>query len=162
MSVKVVVPLFLIVSSISWLAVANLNTANYFYLVNELEDVGDQLYQKNLKVKGRVVPGTIKDKQKPVAFTIAEEGAELNVLYVGTEPLPDLFQDRAEAVVEGRMREDGVFEAVHLQAKCASKYEAGAPEVADTNYGRDEYNQKSGYADQQQGDATQVAQTKPE
>ena len=75
-----------------------------------------------------MVIGSI-EKGKPTAFTIAENEKELKVLYVGEEPLPDMFKDRAEAVVEGTMRGDGVFEAVHLQAKCASKYEAMPPEV---------------------------------
>jgi cytochrome c-type biogenesis protein CcmE len=46
--------------------------------------------------------------------------------------LPDTFNDRAEmvvdAVLEGRFRNDGVFEATTVLTKCGSRYEA-APEA---------------------------------
>ncbi len=129
MPLKVWLPLVLILTAISWLAFSNLNKANYFYKVDELPASGDPVYRGSLKIKGRIVVGSIKDEQRPVIFTIAENEKELVVHYVGEEPLPDLFKDRAETVVEGTMREDGVFEARHLQAKCASKYEAEAPDA---------------------------------
>jgi len=126
--IKLAIPLVLIVAGISWLAFSNLSEANYFYNVDELPQQGDRVLDHSMKVKGRVVVGSI-EQGRPTAFTIAENGVELKVLYVGEEPLPDMFKDRAEAVVEGTMRADGVFEAVHLQAKCASKYEAMPPEM---------------------------------
>jgi cytochrome c-type biogenesis protein CcmE len=129
MPAKVLVPLLLIVGSVCWVAFTSLESANYFYTVDELQALGPEVKDRNLRIKGNVVPGSIRAKQKPVLFTIEENEATLEVAYVSEEPLPDLFQDRAEAVVEGRLRDDGVFEAVHLQAKCASKYEAdGLPQ----------------------------------
>jgi len=128
---KVWVPLLLIIAGVSWLALSNLGNVNYFYAVDELATLGDEIYERSLRVKGRVVPGSIQADDKPVAFKIEENGQELDVLYVGEEPLPDLFRDRADAVVMGTMRTDGVFEAEQLQAKCASKYEAGPPSPED-------------------------------
>ncbi|HEY6972594.1 MAG TPA: cytochrome c maturation protein CcmE, partial [Candidatus Angelobacter sp.] len=52
------------------------------------------------------------------------EGKSLPVSYIGTDPLPDTFKDKAQALVEGRPGPDGRFVAEHVQAKCASKYEA--------------------------------------
>lgn len=124
---KVLIPILLTVIGVGWLLSSNLSRGNYFVPVNEMAEFGDRIYTMNLRVKGRIVPGSIKNDVKPVAFTIAEENTELKVLYVGEEPLPDLFKDRAEAVVEGHLRKDGIFEAKHLQAKCASKYEGEAP-----------------------------------
>ena len=48
----------------------------------------------------------------------------MNVVYTGTEPLPDTFKDESQALADGRMGPDGVFQANKIQAKCASKYEA--------------------------------------
>jgi len=42
---------------------------------------------------------------------------------VGSDPLPDTFVDKSQALVEGRPT-DGRFVAEVVQAKCASKYEA--------------------------------------
>jgi len=131
MSYKIIVPLIFIVVGISWLAFSNLSNANYFYPVNELPEMGDKLYEHGLRVKGRIVAGSIRKDPKPIRFTIKEEEAELEVRYVGEEPLPDLFKDRAEAVVDGKMAADGVFEAEHLQAKCSSKYESLPPEASE-------------------------------
>jgi cytochrome c-type biogenesis protein CcmE len=131
MPIKIWVPLILVLSGISWLAFSNLSKANYFYPVDELPQWGNGVYDHTLRVKGRVVIGSIKADTKPVSFSIHEGEAQIAVRYIGDEPLPDMFKDRAEAVVDGRMVADGVFEATHLQAKCASKYEAAAPDVAE-------------------------------
>ena len=48
----------------------------------------------------------------------------MNVVYTGTDPLPDTFKDNAQALADGRLGPDGVFEANKIQAKCASKYES--------------------------------------
>ena len=44
--------------------------------------------------------------------------------YVGSDPLPDTFIDKSQALVEGSLQRDGSFVAQQVQAKCASKYEA--------------------------------------
>ncbi|NWG14640.1 MAG: cytochrome c maturation protein CcmE, partial [Acidobacteria bacterium] len=38
--------------------------------------------------------------------------------------VPDTFKGGAKAVVEGTVSDDGVLLARHIEAKCASKYEA--------------------------------------
>ena len=133
MPIKVWLPLLIILGAISWLAFSNLNKANYFYTVDQLPELSDQVYRHDVKVKGRIVVGSIKDEH-PVVFTIHENDKELVVRYVGEEPLPDLFKDRAETVVHGRMGADGIFNAIQLQAKCASKYEAEGPGDNSSDY----------------------------
>ena len=48
--------------------------------------------------------------------------------------LPDTFSDSesmvVDAVVEGRFRPDGVFEATSVLTKCGSRYEASPEELA--------------------------------
>ena len=48
----------------------------------------------------------------------------MNVVYTGTDPLPDTFRDGAQALADGRLQPDGTFHASKIQAKCASKYES--------------------------------------
>ena len=55
-------------------------------------------------------------------FTLVENDQMLPVIYKGTEAPPDTFKDGSQAMVEGRIADDGVFRAQQLQAKCASKY----------------------------------------
>ncbi len=102
----------------------------YYRTVGELEAMGPQAQGVRLRVAGDVVPGTIKpENEGRVAFRIEHEGSQLDVLYTGREPLPDTLVDRAQAVAEGRLLPDGSFEASHVQAKCASKYEAAYAET---------------------------------
>jgi cytochrome c-type biogenesis protein CcmE len=75
-------------------------------------------------VGGTVEPGTIKRLSGRVDFVLAGEGKLLPVSYVGSEPLPDTFVDKSQALVEGSLAMNGSFVAEHVQAKCASKYEA--------------------------------------
>ena len=57
-------------------------------------------------------------------FVIVDQGKTFKVRYVGKDVLPDTFKDGSKAVVEGSISRDGVFLARHIEAKCASKYEA--------------------------------------
>ena len=73
---------------------------------------------------GDVVDGSITRENQIVRFVISENQHTLSVHYVGKDILPDTFQDGSQAVVEGDYDPDGIFRATHIQAKCASKYEA--------------------------------------
>jgi cytochrome c-type biogenesis protein CcmE len=73
---------------------------------------------------GTVAQGSIRHMSGRVDFVLEEQGKTLPVSYVGSDPLPDTFVDKSQALVEGRPAADGKFVAEHVQAKCASKYEA--------------------------------------
>ena len=119
-----------VIATIAWLAIdgATGNTA-YYKNVSEVSKMGNQALGKRFKVGGDVVKGSIKRTGTEVSFQIVElnnanPGQMLNVTYTGTDPLPDTFRDGAQALADGRMNADGTFTANHVQAKCASKYEA--------------------------------------
>jgi cytochrome c-type biogenesis protein CcmE len=50
------------------------------------------------------------------------------IKYVG--PLPDLLRNEAQAIVTGKLGEDGIFHADELLLKCPTKYEEAIPEQA--------------------------------
>ena len=77
-----------------------------------------------MRVGGTVEPGSIRRASGRVDFVLQGEGKSLPVSYVGSDPLPDTFVDKAQALVEGSLAGDGSFVAEQVQAKCASKYEA--------------------------------------
>jgi cytochrome c-type biogenesis protein CcmE len=79
------------------------------------------------RVNGKVLEGSIRrlPTGQDVLFTMhdpANEGQTLRVEYRGI--IPDTFVDKADVVVEGKVRADGVFVASTLLAKCPSKYES--------------------------------------
>lgn len=125
----------IIVGTLAWLGASGINeTATYYVTVEELNAMDDAL-EKRLRVGGDVEPNSIVRKADQVQFTITQENLKLPVVYVGRDPLPDTFRDRAQALCDGRLRSDGVFEAQKIQAKCASKYEAKPGEEAQPVYG---------------------------
>jgi cytochrome c-type biogenesis protein CcmE len=71
-----------------------------------------------------VKPGTIVKNGAQVAFVLHQGATTLNVVYSGSDPLPDTFKDNAQALADGHLGSDGVFQATKIQAKCASKYES--------------------------------------
>ena len=100
---------------------------SYYVTIKELHGMGDGAYTKRLRVAGNVQPGSIRRSGMNVNFVLVENEQTLNVVYNGTEPLPDTFKDDAQALAEGSYGRDGVFSAKQIQAKCASKY---APQQA--------------------------------
>jgi len=52
------------------------------------------------------------------------ERQDASISYIGTDPLPDTFIDKSQALVEGPPRSGWTIVAEVVQAKCASKYEA--------------------------------------
>jgi cytochrome c-type biogenesis protein CcmE len=130
---KFIMGFFLIVVPLAWLAVAGFEEGKAYYLtVNELDEFGTEAVGMRLKVAGYVVPGSIARRDGGVHFQLQEEGALVDMVYVGRDPVPDTFTDEAQAVAEGTLGEDGVFRASHIQAKCASKYEAAYGESSPT------------------------------
>ncbi len=115
----------IIVGTLVWLAVGGVNdTKTYYKTVAELGDMDAHAKTKRLRVAGDVQPGSIYRRGKAVEFVLTQDTKSLKVVYEGTDPLPDTFRDRAQAVADGKLGPDGMFHASRIQAKCASKYEA--------------------------------------
>ena len=115
--------------AIAYFAFAGYNESKAYYkTIEEVNAMGPAAQNKRLRVAGLVKEGTVVRDGKDLSFVLAQDVETMHhsmrVKYVGSQPVPDTFKDRAEAVVEGKYLADGTFEADHLQAKCASKYEA--------------------------------------
>jgi cytochrome c-type biogenesis protein CcmE len=92
--------------------------------VDEYASMKDTYDGKTLKLAGEVVAGSI-DRTKPqMEFAISNQDKTIRVQYIGKEIVPDTFKDGTRALVEGQVAPNGVFHASHIEAKCASKYEA--------------------------------------
>lgn len=115
----------LIVGSLVWLAVGGISdTRTYYKTIPELQQMGKTAEGKRLRVGGDIQPGSIVKGAAQTAFVLHQGAKTLKVVYTGTDPLPDTFRDNAQALADGRLGSNGVFEANKIQAKCASKYEA--------------------------------------
>lgn len=114
-----------IVGSLVWLAVGGVkDTKTYYKTIPELQQMGKTAEGQRLRVGGDIQPGSIVKSGTQVSFVLHQGTQKLNVIYSGADPLPDTFRDNAQALADGRLGPDGVFQASKIQAKCASKYES--------------------------------------
>jgi cytochrome c-type biogenesis protein CcmE len=107
---------------VAWLGYGESKT--YYHTIAEYQSLQGSARNHRMRLAGTVAPGTIKHLAGHIDFVLQEQGKTLAVSYIGAEPLPDTFIDKSQALVEGRAGSDGQFVAEHVQAKCASKYEA--------------------------------------
>ncbi|HMD38662.1 MAG TPA: cytochrome c maturation protein CcmE [Candidatus Acidoferrum sp.] len=107
---------------LAWLGYGESKT--YYHTIAELQTLKGSELSHRIRVGGNVAPGSIRHLAGRVDFVLEGEGKSLPVSYMGSDPLPDTFVDKSQALVEGRATADGRFVAEVVQAKCASKYEA--------------------------------------
>jgi len=145
---------FLIIAAIVYLIISSTQAnAQYFLTVGEVFAKGSDVRDRDLRLSGAVIGDTIEydtetltltfevahipgdndeiDAQGGLAAVLKKavndpQGKRLNVVYVG--PKPDLLQNEAQAIMTGRLGEDGTFQADELLLKCPTKYEDAVPE----------------------------------
>ncbi len=104
------------------------DAAVYSRGVDQLMREKDKLRDRNVRVEGTLVKGTLLRRDEPCEyrFTIEKQGATLPVRYAQCI-VPDTFRDvpgmDVTVTAEGKLNEAGYFEASHIMAKCPSKYE---------------------------------------
>lgn len=156
---KFVIGGFLILGAVVFLIWSS-TAANseYFLTIDELHAKGPEVADRNLRVSGAVIGDTIRYDAQTLTLTfevahvpgdqamIKDEGglaealhqavidptrSRMKIVYVG--PMPDLLRHEAQAIVTGKLGEDGVFHADELLLKCPTKYEEAVPEQAASN-----------------------------
>lgn len=144
---------FLILAAVVYLIASSTQaSAEYFMTINELNEEQQVVIGKSLRVSGAVVGDSIQYDASTLtlSFTVAHvpgdnseieaqgglaevlhqavvdpSRARITVVYQG--PKPDLLRDEAQAIMTGRLGEDGVFYADELLLKCPTKYEEAVP-----------------------------------
>lgn len=125
---KVVIGSAVILLALVYLVYSSMQGTTMYYLtVGELLDREEATNTQQVRVAGKVQIGSIvrDDKNMTVRFVALDDkdpARTLNVVYKGV--IPDTFKDDVEAIVEGKLTPEGVFQANVLLAKCPSKYEA--------------------------------------
>lgn len=147
----------MIVAAVIYLIVSSTqSSAQYFMTIEELVNQGDSVMDRDLRVSGAVIGDSIEyDTQSlTLKFTVAhvpgdnadleDEGGlakalhqavsdptrpRIEVIHNGVKP--DLLQNEAQAIMTGRLGEDGIFYADELLLKCPTKYEEAVPGQAE-------------------------------
>jgi cytochrome c-type biogenesis protein CcmE len=154
---KFIVGGLLIVAAVVYLIVTSTQaSAQYFLTVDELVARTADVGGREVRVSGAVLGDSIQYDPRTLTlrFTVAHvpgdnkeietQGGLAAVLHaavidssrsrlpvVYTGPKPDLLRHEAQAIMTGKISEDGVFYADELLLKCPTKYEEVVPEQAE-------------------------------
>ncbi len=122
---KLILGLVVIASAIGVVAYTGLRSAVVYYLTpTELLSRPD-LRSAQLRIAGRVLPGSVQRVDGRVTgFRIADGGTALAVDYDG--PLPDLFAEGREVLVEGQLS-GAVLQATRVMTTHPAEYTEGRP-----------------------------------
>lgn len=146
----------LILAAVVYLIVSSTQaSAEYFMTVDEVRVNEKNAIGKTLRLSGAVVGDTIQYNAQTLTLTfevahvtgdnkeIEAQGGlaevlhqavndptrnRLKVIYNGVKP--DLLKNEAQAIMTGRLDEDGVFHADELLLKCPTRYEEAVPDQA--------------------------------
>ncbi len=125
----------LVVTYLIWTGISE--TMMYYLTPIELMarvEADPTFHQLGVRVSGRVVRGSWSRAEDELLhrFSVVDlEDESVRFPVEFRDMLPDTFNDteNVDVVVEGRYREDGVFEATIVVAKCGSRYEATPEEL---------------------------------
>ena len=123
---KLLAALVTILLGAAYLVTTSMQTSAVYYLtVTELRERAPTIQAQSVRVAGKVAPGSVEkiDGGLALRFIVQDDGGSFPVSYRGA-PVPDIFGEDVEVVVEGKLQPDGTFMANTLLAKCASKFEA--------------------------------------
>jgi cytochrome c-type biogenesis protein CcmE len=151
---KFIIGGLLIVAAVVYLIVSSTQaSAQYFLTVDETVAKGSKITGRDVRISGAVVGDSVQyDPQTlNLTFTIASipgdnkvieaQGGLAAVLHAAVVdpsrqrmvviyngPKPDLLRDEAQAIITGKLGEDGTFYASELLLKCPTKYEEALPQ----------------------------------
>ncbi len=112
--------------TISVLSIAYFSSKETSFILldaSELANSPEKYSDENLRVRGLVKIGSVEREGREAKFKIELNDKVVSVFYTGKNLLPDAFKEGVRVRVDGKLKE-GTLVADHVEAKCASKYEA--------------------------------------
>ncbi|MEE8487210.1 MAG: cytochrome c maturation protein CcmE [Gemmatimonadota bacterium] len=114
-----------VVASVGMLVMGGLtDSVVYFLTPSELVARGTDAVGQPLRLGGQVKPGSVAwdAEALDLIFTVQDSLGEISVRYIGAQP--SMFREGIGVVIEGSMKEDGIFEATNLMVKHSNEYKA--------------------------------------
>jgi cytochrome c-type biogenesis protein CcmE len=138
--IKFTLGVCLIIAAVGYLiAVALQNTSEYYLTVDELKQREATLAGRDVRVAGRVVPGSAAWEPRTLTlafsiFPIPAPNAKAVARVSGADPVvfpvicmgnpkPDMFAENRDVIVEGKLLGNGRIKAWQVLTQCPSKYE---------------------------------------
>lgn len=106
---KLVVGSAIIVLGLAFVAYQGARSSMVYYLTTSEFAGRPDLHGARVRLAGRVDPGSVVKADGEVRFAITDGTTRFPVRFTG--PLPDLFAEGREVLVEGRLDRNGVLQA---------------------------------------------------
>ncbi len=107
---------------IGW-AMGQRDAQSFYMTVSEALAARPDATQEDVRVNGKVVPGSIERDGLETTFALSDGSATMTV--VTDRPLPDTFRAESDVIAKGSFDGDA-FTASEVLAKCPSKFKAKA------------------------------------
>ena len=115
-----------VVAVVAYLAFSGIGSALVYYLTpSELLARGDAAIGETVRLGGQVKVGSVRGDPTDLTFVLVDADAEIPVH--STVAPTRSFREGSGAVVEGALRDDGVFEATQVIVKHDENYVAPEP-----------------------------------
>lgn len=125
----------------------------YFMTIGELLDIKDTMLEKQVRISGAVIGDTIQwdGATGKLTFYMADVPADyaqveeqgglaevlknavndpnrrrIQVVYTGVKP--DLLRNMSQAIIVGKLDQEGTFQAEEILLECPSRYEEAVPD----------------------------------
>jgi cytochrome c-type biogenesis protein CcmE len=118
------VGLLAIVGALAFLIAGGLReNVVYFLTPSELMARGAEIVDQPMRLGGQIKPGSVEwnAEARDLRFVVQDSLQEVPVRSTGAPPA--MFQEGIGVIVEGRYREEGIFESTNLMVKHSNEYE---------------------------------------
>lgn len=146
----------LILAAVGYLIVSGTLSGQQFFITVEEALNNPDYAGQTVQITGAVIGSTIKeetiDGKYTITFTVANMpirthnlAETLNIasndpnalklkVFVQDQAKPELLRHEAQAIMTGKIGEDGVFYATQLQFKCPSRFEEAGPNMGEQDH----------------------------
>jgi cytochrome c-type biogenesis protein CcmE len=122
----IVILVAVVLAVIAYLAFSSIGSALVYYRTpSEVIELGGSAIGQTMRLGGQVEVGSVSGDPTDLTFVLTDGEAEITVH--STAAPTRSFREGSGAVVEGALRDDGVFEATRVIVKHDENYEAPQP-----------------------------------
>jgi cytochrome c-type biogenesis protein CcmE len=121
--IGVAVALVLVLSSFGYLVYGGIGeNIVYFVTPGELLAKGPDAYEKQIRLGGQVMPGTVQWNADALDLRFMLQDEDGQVTVHSTKAPPAMFREGQGVIVEGRLNREGIFESSTVMVKHSNEY----------------------------------------
>jgi cytochrome c-type biogenesis protein CcmE len=123
---KLIVGSVVIILALGFVAYQGVRSSMVYYLTTSEFARRPELRYNRIRMAGTVVPGSVQKSEGLAQFEISDGITPYHVRFAG--PLPDLFAEGRQVLVEGRVDPQGVLQASQVISTHPPEYKEKHPD----------------------------------